>query len=155
MPKAIFIHGFIGSGKTTFSKKLEEETGAFRFTVDEWMEALYGNNPPAELFFDYEERIKTMILSLSERLLRRGQDVILDFGFWSRKARDDMHGWAQKIGAEPVLYEMQCDIDLMRERTRKRTGDAPAGALFIDDNAFDLLYARFEPLQPDEDRIAV
>lgn len=119
------------------------------------MEALYGKNPPAESFPVYEERIKTMILNLAERLLRHDQDVIFDFGFWSKKARDDMRSWAKTIGADTILYEVQCDIDLMRDRTRKRTQTAPAGALFIDDNAFDLLYLRFEPLHSDEDRIVV
>ena len=35
-PIVYLICGFIGAGKTTFSKKLETETGAVRITKDEW-----------------------------------------------------------------------------------------------------------------------
>lgn len=41
-PIAHLICGFIGSGKTTFARKLEKETGAARFTKDEWMVRLFG-----------------------------------------------------------------------------------------------------------------
>lgn len=49
-PTAHLIIGFIGSGKTTFSKKLEKETGALRFTKDEYLKSkkkpleLHGKN---------------------------------------------------------------------------------------------------------------
>jgi len=35
-PIVYVICGFIGAGKTTFAKKLEEKTGAVRITKDEW-----------------------------------------------------------------------------------------------------------------------
>lgn len=155
MAKLILMHGFIGSGKTTFSRKIESEMGAIRFTHDEWMDTLYGNNPPVDLFQTYYGRVQTLILDLGERLLRRGQDIILDFGFWSRDSRDTMRQWGQNIGAEVILYSIECDIAVMRERTRKRTQDAPKGTLFIDDNAFTVLYKKFEPLHPEEERITV
>ena len=44
------IHGFVGAGKTTFAKKLEHFLPAVRFTHDEWMSKLYGENPPLEHF---------------------------------------------------------------------------------------------------------
>ena len=34
-PVAHIVIGFIGSGKTTFARKLEKETGAVRFTKDQ------------------------------------------------------------------------------------------------------------------------
>ena len=35
-PNVYLICGFIGAGKTTFAKKLEEKTGAVKITKDEW-----------------------------------------------------------------------------------------------------------------------
>lgn len=49
-PVAHIVIGFIGSGKTTFARKLERETGAVRFTKDEWMVRLFGNTPPKDTF---------------------------------------------------------------------------------------------------------
>jgi predicted kinase len=42
-PIAHIICGFIGSGKTTFARKLEKETGAIRITKDEWIIKIFGN----------------------------------------------------------------------------------------------------------------
>lgn len=37
MPTVHMIHGFVGVGKTTFAKKLQQEVNAVRFSPDEWM----------------------------------------------------------------------------------------------------------------------
>ena len=37
--------GFIGAGKTTFARKLDERTGAVRITKDEWLIRLIGHDP--------------------------------------------------------------------------------------------------------------
>src|SRR2546421_108333 len=47
------IHGFLGSGKTTFARQLEESLPAIRFTHDEWMSRIYGEDPPVERFAEY------------------------------------------------------------------------------------------------------
>ena len=44
-PIMYVICGFIGAGKTTFAKKLEEKTGAVRITKDEWLIKLFGHDP--------------------------------------------------------------------------------------------------------------
>lgn len=84
MATLFLIHGFIGSGKTTFAKKLAERENAVRFSPDEWMAHFYGNNPPQEFFADYDRRNKDMIWSMAAEFLKRGQNVILDYGFWQR-----------------------------------------------------------------------
>ncbi len=50
IPTAHLIVGFIGSGKTTFAKKLEQEIGALRFTKDEWFIRVFGNDPKINNF---------------------------------------------------------------------------------------------------------
>ncbi|GAA2756515.1 putative kinase [Actinopolymorpha rutila] len=44
MPTAHLIHGYIGAGKTTLAKRLERDADAVRFTLDEWLTALYGDD---------------------------------------------------------------------------------------------------------------
>jgi predicted kinase len=46
MATAHLIHGYLGAGKTTFARRLEEELPAIRFSHDEWMTNLYGDDPP-------------------------------------------------------------------------------------------------------------
>ena len=45
MATAHLIHGFLGAGKTTFARELEQNIPAIRFSHDEWMTRLYGDDP--------------------------------------------------------------------------------------------------------------
>jgi len=64
-PLAHIIIGFIGSGKTTFAKKLEEETGAIRFTKDEWMVRVFGNTPPKDTFEEYDTAMASLATDMA------------------------------------------------------------------------------------------
>ena len=150
MPIVYIVHGFVGSGKTTFARKLETETGAIRFTPDEWMIALYGDNPPAEMFGVYFKRIQDFIWLQIEKTIKAGADVILENVLWTRIDRDDAMAKIRSFGAEPRLYVLQTPFEICRERVLKRTEDMPDGALVIDDHAMTLFQSRFEPLQDDE-----
>ncbi|QRE77303.1 AAA family ATPase [Methylobacterium aquaticum] len=50
MPTAHLLFGILGSGKTTLARGLEHRHRAVRFTPDEWMACLFGENPPAGTF---------------------------------------------------------------------------------------------------------
>jgi predicted kinase len=154
-PTVHLIEGFVGSGKSTFAKKLERETGAVRYTPDEWMTKRHGSNPPEDKFREYEMEIYADIKSAAALDLAAGRDVILDFGFWSRTARDEIRAWVTAHGGVPKLYNVTAPEDIMRARVQKRTAEMPPGALFIDDNAFDLFKTRYEPAMPDEDFITI
>ena len=134
---AHLIHGFVGVGKTTYAIQLEQERGAVRFTLDEWIVFFYGQDPPEECFEDYH-------------VLRSGQDGILDFGFWSRASRDDAREKARSIGSTSLLHCVTCADDVLKARVLARTQTMPAGALKIDESAISCFRARFEPLEPDE-----
>jgi len=82
------IYGYLGAGKTTFAKRLEDQVRGVRFSPDEWMVRLYGDNPPAESFTDLYNRVRQTIDLQWVRAVRYGAEVILDFGFWSRQSRD-------------------------------------------------------------------
>jgi predicted kinase len=152
-PTLHLIYGFVGAGKTTFAKKLEKDTKAVRFTPDEWMIALYGDR--AEDFQDKQNRITLLVYDTAKKILATGTDVILDFGFWSRKSRDHARAFARDCGVSCKLYNLQCAEDVMRRRVIKRTAEMPAGALFIDDNAFNEFKTRLEPLREDEDAVLI
>jgi predicted kinase len=149
------LHGFTGAGKTTFARKLERELLALRFTPDEWIVQLYGNNPPEEDFSECLDRVTNLIWQLTMQLLRSDRDVILDFGFWSRSSRDEARSKAKAAGASIKLYWLWCAEETMRQRVLKRSADLPAGALLIDENAIQLFKERFEPLNEDESHLKV
>lgn len=149
------IHGFVSAGKTTFSRTLEVKTSAIRFTLDEWIVKLYGHNPPADKFAEYSDRVCNLIWQLTEQLLDLGQDVILDFGFWSRADRDEARKFAQSVNAEVKLYSIYCSDEVMKQRTKLRNKNLPNDSLWIDDRAFELFKQGYEVLAEDEPHILI
>lgn len=140
------IHGFVGVGKTTFAKELEQKTGAKRFTPDEHMIEVYGHNPPAEKFAEYQKKIKDEIWQEVRQAVNSGGDVILDFGFWTLEERNQVRDFAAEVGADIQLYELQCSEETSVQRTLERTAELPDGAFFIDQNAIEEFKERFEPI---------
>ncbi len=144
------MHGFIGAGKTTYAKKLEKELKALRLNSDEWMLALYGNNPPASSFTACEEKVRALQWEVAMRVLAQGGDVILDWGFWKLATRNEIRHKLAAQGVSYRFYAMQTDKEVMRERCRKRTEEGGNKELFIDNNAFDEFWPRFEPMSEEE-----
>lgn len=154
MTTAHLIHGYLGSGKTTFAKALEQEGTALRFTHDEWMKKLYGDDPAEEHFADYAKRVSEVMEGLWTRCLQIGADVILDFGFWSRNERDRVRLTVTRLGADCRLYRLSCSEDDAWKRIEARNLSLDS-SLYIARNTFEVLKARFEPLSDDENRIEV
>lgn len=154
MTTAHLIHGYLGAGKTTFASALEKEVTAVRFTHDEWMQKLYGDDPPAEQFANYAERVSKVMEELWTRCLQVGVDVVLDFGFWSRRERDRVRSVISGFGADCRLYRLSCSDDEAWKRIEARNLKLDSG-LYIARNTFEVLKARFEPLSDDESRIEV
>lgn len=149
------IHGFIGAGKTTFAQKLEKETNAVRFTHDEWMIAVHGNNPQNIDLVGAVERIRNLIWITAVKFLDRGIDIILDDGFWKRADRDLYRARVAKAGHNISVYHLDVSRNEMKRRALLRTQSMPEGAMFIDENGFEVLWQKFEPLDPDERSDAV
>jgi predicted kinase len=154
MPVAHLIHGFLGAGKTTFAKRLEVELKAVRFSHDEWMARLYGDDPPAERFAAHSANIWDVMQGTWSRCLALGLDVVLDLGFWARDERDSVRSRVADLRARHLLYELNCPEAEAWKRIEARNTNLQ-GSLLITRNTFEVLKARFEPLDDDEARVAV
>ena len=141
-------------GKTTFAYKLELKHAAIRFSHDEWMRMLFGKDPPAKHFADYVERVSSIMEKIWVRGLEIGVDVIPDFGFWSRTARDRVRALIATIPTNCKLYCFSCPDDIAWQRIERRNGDLSSN-LLIAPETYQSLKARFEPLGPDEVRINI
>src|SRR5438128_1902118 len=89
-PIVYLICGFIGAGKTTFAKKLEEKTGAVRITKDEWSIRLVGNDPTIDGYEEWDHKICGLSRDVAFQLAEKGIDVIIDEGFWEKEQRDEI-----------------------------------------------------------------
>lgn len=147
MPSIHLMCGFIGFGKTTIAKRLEKELPAVRFTHDEIMLERYGRNPE-----DFQVKYKLVdedIRKRAEQAILQGQNVIMDYGFWNRETRKEYWEWAQTLTPDVVFEVVECDVDLAKKRTLKRSMENPQ-ELFIDEACFDALLQEFEPISDNE-----
>lgn len=148
------IQGYLGAGKTTFARKLERELPAIRFTQDEWVTRIFGNQhlDPEKML----QPVRNLIDSCWTRCVELGLDVVLDNGFWSRKDRNETRAKAAILGADYCLYSLSVPDDIAWARVEQRNRDLQ-GSWFIDRNAFDVLknLRGFDLLGPDEPHIVV
>lgn len=149
MPIAYLLFGYLGAGKTTLAKRLERDKRAVRFTPDEWMARLFGEDPPADSFQDRAAAIQDLMQPLWRQCLIAGADVVLDYGFWRRHERDAARRIVEEVGAVPMLVALSCSDEAARRRVARRNADADR-SLTIAPATFDTLRARLEPLGADE-----
>ena len=86
-PTLHLMVGLPGSGKTTAAKVIEEESGAIRFTPDEWQLRLFGDETDDPQHDSRHTEVEKIMWELAEKLLKSGISVILDYGFWAVEER--------------------------------------------------------------------
>ena len=112
VPRLILICGLPGSGKTTLAKRLADERQALRLSEDEWM---------AQLGIDLwneqaRDRLEKQFWWLAQDLLRLGDGVILESGFWLRSDRDEKRLGARTLGAAVELHYLPTPMDELVRR---------------------------------------
>jgi len=148
MARVHLVCGFLGVGKTTFAKRLVEQVGGVRFSVDELYLQLFATGPTYELDRAALARLLTVLDQLWPQVVAAGTDVVLDFGFWRRHLRDHVRTLAHAQGAETQLYWLRCSDELALARCLARNG--AAGAFLISEQGFRELKSHFQPLGGDE-----
>ncbi len=147
------ICGFIGAGKSTFSKQLEDKTGAVRITKDNWSICLIGNDPTIDGYADWDSKIIGLSRDFAFYLAGKGIDVIMDEGFWARSERDEMKEKIEKIGAKCLLYYVECPIEVARKRVVGRNQNSKKDSFEISNEMFDGYLKYWEPPAADENFI--
>lgn len=112
--------GLPASGKTTRARQLEAEFDALRLTPDDWMFPLFGDPQPE----GKRDILEGRLVSLSLWILKRGMNVIMDFGLWARDERSALRHLAETAGASCELIY----LDIGGEENIKRIIERPTGA---------------------------
>jgi len=101
-PTLFLTVGLPCTGKTTAARHIEIEQNALRLTKDEWVKALYGHeNPPSA-----QDVIEGRLIHIGLRALELGNDVVIDYGLWSRDERgDEDHPRHHRGGLAPPATE--------------------------------------------------
>lgn len=110
------IQGFIGAGKSTFSRKLANEKRAVHLNPDEWVGKLYSKE---EYMADWNKCFSDAVDKLwttAKELLRGGKNVIFDMGFWLKKDRDLARQVAKECQSECVHYYLNVPDEILKQR---------------------------------------
>ena len=144
--------GLPASGKTTRAKALAEQTGALRLTPDEWQTRLFADDmhhPDHDL---RHNAVEAIMWEVASHILRRGGDVILDFGFWTRAERVDFAARARALGADCRVQFENVPLEQLERRIVARNEQAAGGYFIIPVTKLREWEKRFEA--PDEDELA-
>lgn len=149
--------GLPGSGKTTLARQLEVDHRALRLTVDEWHVRLFGmdvddDSDDSDLATHNARHaaIEALLWETASRVLVLGVDVILDFGFWSRRERDDLRAKARDLGVGFTIHFVAASEDQLLERIRARNSRLPSGTFHIPEARLKEWMSLFEAPSPDE-----
>ncbi|OEE39753.1 AAA family ATPase [Vibrio anguillarum] len=144
MTKIYFVCGFIGSGKTTYSKALAEKHGAFRFSIDEWMIPLYGEHMEREVFDSRLGTLEGLFKDASLQLFSLGVPVIFDFGFWRKADRDTFTAWASSVGVDSEVHYLDVSFDTCKHRAFARNSELNGMSYEMTPEMLDLFWSWFE-----------
>lgn len=151
MATLFLICGFLGSGKTTLSKRFAMEHNAEYMNVDETVIQMF---TAGEYEYNWEKCFATaeeILWQQIQQCAKSNKNVVFDVGFWTRKSRDDARLRATQAGMKPIVYYVYAPDDILKQRIAKRPGKIAENNI----TNFDTIKQMFEEPQTDEDFIRI
>jgi len=150
MAKVVLCCGKVCSGKSTFTERLEASYGYFSFSADDWMLRLFDQTEDRAVFDRNLSRSTEMIHRLALRLLDRGIDVALDFGFWKERDRKATVERYAARGHDAVLVYFPVDDETQIRHMAKRQAVDGMRHYRFDEATIAVLNGFFEEPSSDE-----
>ncbi len=157
MAKVIMTCGRICSGKTTCAARLRREMGAVVLSVDEITLALFGQDA-GEMHDTYVERAEKYLYEKSLEIVGAGIDVILDWGFWTKRERDEAREFYRSRGIAYEFRYISITDEEWNRRLEKRNAAVTAGetsAYYVDEGLAEKFRAIFEAPSADENDVII
>ena len=121
-PMCYIICGFIGAGKSTYSRQLAQATGAVHLNVDEWCMKLFSKDEYERNWGICFSKTVDYLWEKAYQYAQTKQSVIFDMGFWTKESRKNAFEKARKLGFVPQVYYIYAPDVVLKERILKRGG---------------------------------
>lgn len=155
MAKVYLICGKLCCGKTTYSQKLCSENNAVLLSVDEMTLTVFVQSC-GEKHDEYVINAKTYLLNKSLELIDKNINVVLDWGFWTRKEREFTKEFYKSHGIDCEFHYIDISDETWKARIEQRNQTVhtdKTSAYYVDESLLAKFNSIFET--PSEDEIAV
>jgi predicted kinase len=143
----VLMCGLAGSGKTTFSQRLDAK-GFARLSIDELVWSTAGRFGLDYAAADYPRQLEAARAVLRDRLvalMTARTPTVVDSAFWNRAARDDYRALIAEHGCDRRLVYLRVEPETLRARLRDRSRRFDANAAFeVTPQMLDRFIAGFE-----------
>jgi len=140
-----FFCGKMGAGKSTRSRLVATEEKAVLISEDEWLSMLYPDQ--INTFDDYRRysaRLKPLVFSHVENLLRMGSNVVLDFPANTVGQRKWFSELVKTAGATGKLIYIKASDEICLKQIAIRRTEQPERAKFDTESVFNEVTRFFE-----------
>ncbi|KUP20774.1 ATP-binding protein [Paenibacillus sp. DMB5] len=146
-PLVVLMCGIAGSGKTTFSQKIEPY-GFTRLSIDEEVWAVhgrYGIDYPAEKYREYLNEAHLSLQNQITQCIQERKPAVVDSSFWNKAERDKYKRLIEEAGGRWKLIYLKVHPDELRRRLKVRSERFDANAAFtINEELLNTFLSGFE-----------
>ncbi|MEU8789252.1 ATP-binding protein [Streptomyces sp. NPDC048643] len=155
----VLMCGLPGSGKTTYAGELARR-GHVRLSIDEAVWQRLGRRDAglvleAEAFARLKEEVRAEQRIELVELMTAGRDVVVDYSFWSRAARDDYKALVEAHGCRWELVHLKADRATLERRLALRNAEQGANSVTVDAELLHHYLAIFEEPAGEGERVVV
>jgi predicted kinase len=156
MNKVILICGKICSGKTFYAEQLRKKENAVILSCDELAFDLGLDSIKDSDFHDeMMDKASNYLYRKAVEICSCGTNVIIDFGFWSKKSRRDVSNYFSERDIPFEWHYIDISDKAWKANIEKRNrlvSEGKVRAYFLDNGLLDKLLSRFEePLKSEMD----
>ena len=150
--------GSTGAGKTTYGRRLAEQIGAVRFSIDEWMSALFWMDAPDPFTpawaMERVERCAGMIWDTAVEICRADVACVLEIGLTTAARRAQYADLARAAGFAVKLHLVDAPAEerWRRVQARNEAPDADQLPFKLTREMFDFVETMWE--RPDAAELA-
>ncbi|MCC9308404.1 ATP-binding protein [Kitasatospora sp. RB6PN24] len=148
MSTVVLMCGLPGAGKTTYAMELVRR-GHVRLSIDETVWQRLGQRDAglvlaAEAYDQLKEEVRREQRQELVELMLAGRDVVVDYSFWSRAARDDYKALVESHGCRWELVHLKADRTTLERRLAVRNGEVGANSVTVGGELLARYLADFE-----------